>query len=243
MSAPYVLAITTSSGVAKVAFVCKPTGQHPQTGDRIELPPCVAAFEIDDYKSQSALLLPHMVAAMAEHQLDKEGCAAIAVDVGPGGFTSLRTACGLAQGLALAWQVPTVPVSSFEVMWASQSHWQMANCLIDARLNEMYSASVDRNSKGVVWHRAPALMAVDALGEVNGPVLCDPAVHALRMKQGLPTDDFTITKPTAQALGYLGWLEWMADRGAEPLACQPMYVRDKVAQTTSERMALKHGAI
>lgn len=243
MSTPYVLAITTSSGVAKVAFVCKPTGSQPLAGERIELPSCLAAFEIEEYKSQSALLLPRMVLEMAEHGLDKDGCAAIAVDVGPGGFTSLRTACGLAQGLALAWQVPTVPISSFEVMWASQTHWQAASCLIDARLNEMYSARLDRNAQGVVWHLAPALMAVDALSEVNGRVLCDPAVHNLRMNQGLPTDGFTVVKPTAQALGYLGWLEWMAGRGVEPLACQPMYVRDKVAQTTSERMALRHGAI
>ncbi len=243
MSTPYVLALTTSSGVAKVAFVSKPLYLRPGKGERIELPVCLAAFEIDDYKSQSALLLPYMVSAMAENHLNKAQCAAIAVDVGPGGFTSLRTACGIAQGLALAWQIPTVPVSSFEVMWASQDHWQVANCLVDARLNEMYSASVDRNAQGVVWHKAPALMSVDSLSEVNGPVLCDSAVHAFRANQGLSTDGFTVIKPTAQALGYLGWLEVLAGRVVEPLACQPMYVRDKVAQTTSERMALKHGAI
>jgi tRNA threonylcarbamoyladenosine biosynthesis protein TsaB len=29
----------------------------------------------------------------------------------------------------------------------------------------------------------------------------------------------------------------------QPLDCQPMYVRDKVAQTTSERLVLKHGSV
>lgn len=242
MSTPFVLAITTSCGVAKVAFVERPMGETARPGERIDLPTCVNAFEIEDYKSQSAQLLPTMLAAMTRNQLSKKECAGIAVDVGPGGFTSLRTACGIAQGLALAWQVPTVPVSSFEVMWASQSHWSAANCLIDARLGEMYTACVDRNGQGVLWHMAPGLLSLNALPDVQGPVLCDPAVYTHRADQGLLTTDFKQIKPSAHALGYLGWLELLAGRGREPFACQPLYVRDKVAQTTSERMALKHGA-
>src|SRR3546814_9230531 len=37
---------------------------------------------------------------------------AVAFGQGPGGFTGLRVACGVAQGMGLALQVPVVPVVS-----------------------------------------------------------------------------------------------------------------------------------
>lgn len=48
---------------------------------------------------------------------------------------------------------------------------------------------------------------------------------------------------SAVQLARLAWQEFNAGRVVTPFECQPLYVRDKVAQTTSERLALKHGAV
>ena len=51
MAPQFILSISTSSGVAKVACVTKPVLNALA-------PPIAFSFEIVDYKSQSALLLP-----------------------------------------------------------------------------------------------------------------------------------------------------------------------------------------
>jgi tRNA threonylcarbamoyl adenosine modification protein YeaZ len=152
MTARFILAISTSSGVAKVAAAAESLSQGDGSSE-------LFSFEIIDYKSQSALLLP-----MTSQHLERAGltpslCAAVAVDIGPGGFTSLRTACGIAQGLAVAWKVPTVPLTSFECMMPANKADKPLTVLMDARLNEIYAACIQRTGQGTEWIKQPHLLA------------------------------------------------------------------------------------
>ncbi|HEX4856761.1 MAG TPA: tRNA (adenosine(37)-N6)-threonylcarbamoyltransferase complex dimerization subunit type 1 TsaB [Limnobacter sp.] len=244
-----ILAISTSSGVARVAAV--------QDDWQV-----LFQFEISDYKSQSALLLPSIHDRFQQAGLQPGDVKAIAVDVGPGGFTSLRTACGVAQGLATAWDIPVVSLTSFECMLpkstgsAENAGQAEFTVLIDARLNEIYMASFSRPSLkpvgntpgnaldaaqgGTCWASEPGLLAVSDLATVSGRPICDRPVFELRIAAGL---DAELGEVSAVRLGQLAWEELAAGRQAAPFECQPLYVRDKVAQTTSERLALKHGAV
>ena len=233
MASRFILAISTSSGVAKVAAAMEPNSSNaPATG--------LFSFEITDYKSQSAQLLPLIQRHLEQANLKPAQCAAIAVDVGPGGFTSLRTACGIAQGLAVAWQVPTVPLTSFECMLTAQFQDQPVTVLMDARLNEIYAACIHRTVQGTEWVKPPHLLALDELQNIRGPVLCDAHVYAQLHEPGPTMVQVTVC---VLRLAHLAWQEFAAGRVAEPFDCQPLYVRDKVAQTTTERLALKHGAV
>ena len=233
MNNQFILAISTSSGIAKVAAVAKPQALG-QAGNLL------FSFQIKDYKSQSAQLLPLIQQHSQEAGLQPAHCAAIAVDVGPGGFTSLRTACGVAQGLAVAWNVPTVPLSSFECMLPTLQHNEPLTVLIDARLNEIYAATIYRTDQGTQWDNQPYLFAVDQLREVQGPVVCDQNVFGMLTP---PKAELRQGSVSAVQLAQLAWQEFEAGRVAAPFDCQPMYVREKVALTTSERLALKHGAV
>ncbi|MCR2747562.1 tRNA (adenosine(37)-N6)-threonylcarbamoyltransferase complex dimerization subunit type 1 TsaB [Limnobacter parvus] len=226
MTARFILAISTSSGVAKVAAVSQEGAE-------------LFSFDIVDYKSQSAQLLPLIQQHMQKANVDPSLCAAIAVDIGPGGFTSLRTACGIAQGLAVGWSVPTVPLTSFECMLPALMQAEPITVLMDARLNEIYAAKVHRTGQGTQWDLPPYLLPITELQNVSGLAVCDAHLHP---QFPVPRAGVFLGAVSAVRLAQLAWQEFEAGRVSAPFDCQPLYVRDKVAQTTSERQALKHGA-
>lgn len=233
MAARFILSISTSSGVAKVAAVAEPFDDGASASTLFN-------YEIVDYKSQSAQLLPMLEQHLQAAGLQASVCAAIAADIGPGGFTSLRTACGIVQGLAVAWQVPVVTLTSFECMLPQLEQAKPLAVLIDARLNEIYAAKIQRTAQGTQWVEPPHLLAIDELPNLKGPAVCDAHLFALLSS---PVPEIQRGDVSAVQLARLAWQEFNAGRVVTPFECQPLYVRDKVAQTTSERLALKHGAV
>ena len=67
-------------------------------------------------KSHSETLLPLVRELLAKAGVKVGQLDAIAFGVGPGAFTGLRVACGAAQGLAVAANLPLIPVTSLEAM-------------------------------------------------------------------------------------------------------------------------------
>ena len=61
---------------------------------------------------------------------------------GPGGFTGLRVACGVAQGMALGLDIPVLPVVSHLAVAAQTgaAPGQAVLVALDARMNEVYLA-------------------------------------------------------------------------------------------------------
>src|SRR5436853_566250 len=89
---------------------------------------------------------------------------AVAYGAGPGSFTGLRIACGLAQGLAVARALPVYGVSSLAAM-AQESGAQRVVACIDARMREVYYAALERMPDGwreVIGPRCVAPRAVAA---------------------------------------------------------------------------------
>ena len=77
-----------------------------------------------------------------DHALTRHDLQAIAFAAGPGAFTGLRVACGIAQGLGWALDLPVVPVDSLATV-----AWQMSRragdrllVVQDARMGEIYAA-------------------------------------------------------------------------------------------------------
>ena len=64
----------------------------------------------------------------------------IAFGAGPGSFTGLRIACGVAQGLAFAAELPIIGISTLEALaQKTGSHHVIAT--LDARMGEIYHAA------------------------------------------------------------------------------------------------------
>jgi tRNA threonylcarbamoyladenosine biosynthesis protein TsaB len=98
---------------------------------------------------------------LAEGQLELAQLDGIAFGAGPGSFTGLRLACGVAQGLAWGLDLPVLPVSTLEALALASGKREVWACL-DARMNEVYSAAY--RVEGDVPH------------EVMAPVCLPPAV-------------------------------------------------------------------
>jgi tRNA threonylcarbamoyladenosine biosynthesis protein TsaB len=117
-------------------------------------------------RGQSERLLPLVQAVMQEAGLDYAQLDAIAVTLGPGGFTGVRIGLAAAEGLALAWDLPILGLSSFAVVAGAlaPAERQGANLLLllDAKRAEVYAQAED-DQGGVLLD--PCLIAPDRLAE------------------------------------------------------------------------------
>ena len=202
----------------------------------------------------STTLIPAVMALLAEAGLSLDGLDAIAFGQGPGSFTGLRTACAVAQGLAFgAGLGRSVPVLPIPTLWAlaEEARFQLAaqglaaarvTALLDARMDEMYVQWFDALSdidpgqpvSGVQMIR-PENLVVTPLDVLAGNVF---SVYAQRLS-GLAGLRCVDALPTATAM--LRLAPALAVRGHCVPADQalPLYVRNKVAQTTVERAQVK----
>lgn len=205
----------------------------------------------DSGQSHSSRLLPLAQELLQQAGLDWQHLDGIAVGVGPGSFTGLRVACGIAQGLALGSGKPLLAVNGFEATayaWAetrsdgerSMLAKQAATPLhisFDARLGERFAAAIGiratPNDLTIEFQDPPAVVPADAVNaEITGgsaPVidLRDPDVASFggpAMPLAAWIARYAVDPRLCQAHEWVG-----------PSVLQPLYVRDKVAQTIAER--------
>ena len=181
----------------------------------------------------SELALPMLERLLADAGLAPAALDAVAYGAGPGSFTGLRIACGLAQGLAVARALPVYGVSSLAAM-AQESGAQRVVACIDARMREVYYAALERTPAGwreVIGTRcvAPQALTVppgdDWIGCGNG--------FAVYGNFGLRTV-LPMVHPTALAVAQLAAPRLAAGEGVDAALATPFYVRDKVAFTREE---------
>jgi tRNA threonylcarbamoyladenosine biosynthesis protein TsaB len=165
----------------------------------------------------------------------------IAVDIGPGAFTSVRVACGIAQGLALGWDCEVYAVQSLTAM-AQQARAldtapRSVACILDARMNECYVAHYQILADGVAQTLAPALVAYSQVAHLKVDTVIGNAHTVLPQWTNLAANVYDAA-PTAQ--GVLDQVLYAFDAffAPTPLALlQPLYVRNQVALTALQRAA------
>lgn len=191
----------------------------------------------------SDLILPWVGEVLAEAGLALGQLDGIAYGAGPGGFTGLRLACGIAQGLAFGADLPVVAVGGLEALALACGAERVYACL-DARMNEVYSAAYLLEAGLPREVLAPAVTAPDAvpLPPGSGWQGCGDGfavyAEALRGRLGVAVaggqGDLL---PTAAAVARLAAPRLARGEGVAAALAAPLYVRDKVALTTAERLA------
>lgn len=191
----------------------------------------------------SERLLPWANQLLAEAGSSLKELDGIGFGAGPGGFTGLRLACGVVQGLACGLDIPVVPVGTLAALALEAGDGRVLACL-DARMNEVYVASYVVAGETVTEIMAPKVGAgrTALLPEGDGwrgagdGFAAYGEVLQQRMGGRLVGVDAGLL-PTAAAVARLA--APVLGRGAGVPASQalPFYVRDKVALTTAERLA------
>jgi tRNA threonylcarbamoyladenosine biosynthesis protein TsaB len=119
---------------------------------------CSCALYIDGEIVDRSVIAPRKHAAliltMVDELLSEAGLNITQLDFlafgrGPGNFTGLRIACGVAQGIAFGADIPVAPISSLATLaQAAQSKNVLA--VIDARMAEIYYGLYMIDNQGVM---------------------------------------------------------------------------------------------
>lgn len=178
---------------------------------------------------------------LAETETSLTQLNGIAFGAGPGSFTGLRIACGVAQGIAFANDLPITGISTLKALAHKIKHDKVVVAL-DARMHEIYYAAYMKTNNN--WQT------------IIEPTVCPPAQAPL-----LPGDNwaaggsgFDVYKkeipdrlnekivhihtglfPHAREVAQLAIKTFQEGSGDSPDNVAPIYVRNKVALKENER--------
>ena len=190
-------------------------------------------------RPHSETLLPLIRELLAESGLVFKQLDAVAFGAGPGAFTGLRVACGVAQGLAVGAGLPVVPVCGLEAMAATVDAPRVVS-LLDARMGEVYAAAYTLGDDGYALHGRIHVGAPEAieLPAGSGWLAAGNALTAYPLLgERLQAAGFILQPgvlPQAAAVARLAARRPMAQ--IDPALAAPLYIRDKVAKTIVERL-------
>lgn len=178
----------------------------------------------------SDTLIPQIAQLLNTHQMGITDLDVIAFGAGPGAFTGLRTAASVAQGIALGANLPVIPIITLQAgaqqyLLENPSLLPSTDILVqlDARMDEWYWAHYQWQNNQ--WHT------------VSEPILSTPDVLQTYIEQAQPAVQITITNAQMPGILELAKQAWQRKETVTAEQALPLYLRNKVALTTAERIA------
>jgi tRNA threonylcarbamoyladenosine biosynthesis protein TsaB len=225
---PNLLALDTSGNSCSVALLYQPKGQ----GDQV-----IARHELAQ-RSHTQRLLPMIAEVMQQADLQQSELDAIVYGRGPGSFTGIRIAAGVAQGLSFALDIPLIPISTLATM-AFQAQQEYPDChylcTLDARMKEVYAGTYRVAKQG------QDLLTIVGNEKVLSPALVlMPDQPFVVCGSGMQVDEFPTSivaqaqaclpdmEPMAESMVVLGAAELAQNKGHQPEDALPVYLRDEV---------------
>jgi tRNA threonylcarbamoyladenosine biosynthesis protein TsaB len=190
---------------------------------------------------QGEFVLPMLDQLLERTRIEMNQLDAVAFGSGPGAFTGLRIACGVAQGLAYGRNLPVIGISTLEAT-AEESGATRAVVALDARMHEVYYAAFEKQAdrwKEVLPAKCIAPDEVD-LPPGEGWLGCGSgfAVYAERIGprlRGSLQRTAPEVRPSAIAVAKLAAPRLAAGEAGDAAQATPHYIRDKIALTTAEQ--------
>jgi len=190
-------------------------------------------------RSHAELVLPMIEALLAEADCALGTLDGLAFGRGPGAFTGLRIAAGVAQGIAFGANLPVVPVSSLAAVAAriEAPPGTVVLACNDARMGEVYWGCFQIGADGFVDPVGSERVSAPERVGADAPQAAHAAGNALDrypdlrrrlLDAGLQLHDSLL--PRADAVARLAVRELAAGRGLPADQALPVYVRDEVAR-------------
>ncbi|MCK5524011.1 MAG: tRNA (adenosine(37)-N6)-threonylcarbamoyltransferase complex dimerization subunit type 1 TsaB [Thiomargarita sp.] len=208
-------------------------------------PACSCALHLDGEITERYEIAPRQHAAlilpMADELLTEAGLKPIELDGiafgrGPGSFTGLRIASGVAQGIAFAADIPVAPISSLATLAQAayiENGAKKVFAAIDARMSEVYWGMYIIDKQGIM--RCEGEESVSAPHHISLPNVEDWygvgsawTIYAdiLATKCGLSQEDESY--PQARAMIPLALAAFAEGQIVSAENALPVYLRNKV---------------
>jgi tRNA threonylcarbamoyladenosine biosynthesis protein TsaB len=201
----------------------------------------ITSHEVLAGQRHSEFILPMVRQALAEGGLSLTQLDGIAFGAGPGSFTGLRIACGVAQGLAFGASLPVAGICTLEAL-AQEAGGASIIAALDARMSQIYHATYEKGGDG--WQpvtepalcfpqAAPLVPAGNWIGCGSGFDMYDQVLSTRyeksiqRIVSGL--------RPHARSIAQLALPRFARGEGMDPANAMPLYIRNKVALKEKER--------
>jgi tRNA threonylcarbamoyladenosine biosynthesis protein TsaB len=200
-------------------------------------------YKHDQHAGQAAsqIILPQIQHLLDTAKIALKDLDGIAFGAGPGSFTGVRIACGVAQGLAFGANIPVVGINVLMAL-AQASGADRVIAASDARMREVYHAAYEK--KGDAWQEVHAAgvykpsdvppvegsgwVGVGTAWQVYNEILSQQYQQNVLKKLPAMT-------PMADAILTLA-IPLFASGHARPASeAKPIYIRNRVALTSKER--------
>ncbi len=197
--------------------------------------------DIQAGQTASQLILPQIQHMLDQAKLQLSDLDGIAFGAGPGSFTGVRIACGVAQGLAFGANLPVVGVNVLTAL-AEASGADRVIAASDARMGEVYHAVYTR--QGDDWlethaagvykpQQVPSVEGVDWVGVGTAWKVYGEKLHAQYHQQVVKT--LPEMTPKAEAIMRLAIPIFKRGEAISASEAKPIYIRNRVALTAKER--------
>ncbi len=195
--------------------------------------------------ASSQLVLPQIQVLLDSAKVKLKDLDGIAFGAGPGAFTGVRIASGVAQGLGFGANLPVVGINTLIVVAEASGQNKVIVCL-DARMGEIYHAALIKQNgnwlevsetKVCKPQDAPMVEGDNWFGAGSGWAAYSEKltqIYAQNLSQTLPNVLVNIT-PTAEAILRLAQPVFAIRQAKPAMEAMPIYIRNRVALTTLER--------
>jgi tRNA threonylcarbamoyladenosine biosynthesis protein TsaB len=214
----------------------------------IHRPGQVFSYDVLAGQSHSQLILPQIQALLEQAGLQLKDLNGLAFGAGPGSFTGVRIAAGVAQGLGFGGDLPVAPIGTLLAL--AQSAFDKTGiskviACLDARMGEVYHAAYEKQYGEWITvmepglykpQEVPTLGGEDWVGAGSGwktyaEILSDAYANQLNAAFGVQPD----LLPTATAILKLAEPLFLSGQVGTAEQAMPIYIRNRVALKTAER--------
>ena len=196
--------------------------------------------EFEANKAQSERMIIEIQALLKTLSLSFEDVKGIAFGSGPGSFSGVRVACGIAYGIAFAKEIPINGVNTLEALAAINPNKNTISC-IDARMKQMYLGAFESKNSTITNKGKMGVYDPKNLPEyqLTDPIIIGSGVkiyiNQLKERYG-HLNPFYDEKHYALAgvIAKLSQNRFLKD--FDLVNASPSYIRNKVADTIIERL-------
>lgn len=246
---PMILAIETATEACSAALLKSDSNNDIQVIQRFELAP----------REHTKLILPMLDEVLQEGGIQLKEVDAIAFGCGPGAFTGLRIAAGVAQGIALSVDKPVIPISTLAALAqqvADEDNYKGETIIaaLDARMEEVYWGTFKANNQVVqligeerVSKPQEMLSSTFAKDNINNTSnTANESTIGVGIGWDVYADELTANEtfeqlhiiknrlPTAEYIARLALPMLIKNKVLAPELAQPVYIRNNVAKKSQK---------